>query len=109
MLEGMNLCFLGALDEKKVDPKVFEDIESIDVLFVPIGGDGVLSAGDAHEVAVSLEPKIIIPIHYSGLGSTDALKVFLKEKGGNGTPIDKLTIKRKDIEDKVGEVVVLSS
>lgn len=109
MLEGMNLCFLGALSDKKVDPKIFEDMDSVDVLFVPIGGDGVLSAGEAHAVAVSLSPKIIIPMHYDGIGDKDALKVFLKEKGSNGTPIDKLTIKRKDIEDKEGEVIVLSS
>jgi L-ascorbate metabolism protein UlaG (beta-lactamase superfamily) len=109
ILEGMNLCFLGALDDKKVDPKVFEDIESIDVLFVPIGGDGVLSPGDAEAVAVSLEPKIIIPIHYAGIGEKDALKTFLKEAGSNAESIDKLTIKKKDIELKQGEVVVLSS
>jgi hypothetical protein len=41
------------------------------------------------------------------LGAKDALKVFLKEAGENPSPIPKLTIKRKDIEGKDAEIVVL--
>ena len=115
-MEGMNLCFLGALSEKKVDPKIFEDVEEIDILFVPIGGEGVLSASEAHEVAVSLEPRLIIPTHYPstssgqvGIGEKDALKTFLKEGGAEGEKAqEKLTIKKKDLEGKAGEIVVLS-
>lgn len=113
-MEGVNLCFLGALSEKKVDPKIFEDIEEIDVLFVPIGGGGVLSASEAHEVAVMLEPRLVIPIHY-GEGMENppaggALKTFLKEGGAeDGTALDKLTIKKKDLEGKTGEIIVLTS
>ena len=112
-LEGMNVCFLGAFSlgpEKKINPKLFEDIDEIDILFVPIGGDGVLSPAEAHDVAVSLQPKIIIPMHYETLDEKNALSVFLKEGGSEGVkPIDKLTIKRKDVEGKNGDIVVLSS
>lgn len=109
-VEGVNICFLGALFDKRIDLKVFEDVDEIDVLFVPIGGDGVLTAGDAHDVSVSLEAKTIIPIHYGDIGVPQALKTFLKEWGAEDTKaIERLTLKKKDVPGKNAEVVVLSS
>ena len=107
-LEGINLCFLGALGDKDIPAKTKEDIDGIDILFVPIGGEGVLDSATAHKLAVQFEPKIIIPSHYGEVGLTNSLKTFLKEAGEEGIkPIDKLTIKRKDLEGKEGDVVVL--
>jgi len=113
MLEGMNLVFLGALNSKKLNADVKEELGEIDILFLPIGGDGVLDVSDAHALAVDLEPKIVIPMHYGeieGSGTGKALVKFLKEDGGeNGKPIDKLTIKKRDLEGKEGEIVVLKT
>jgi L-ascorbate metabolism protein UlaG (beta-lactamase superfamily) len=107
-LEGINLCFLGALGDKDISAETKEAIDGIDILFVPIGGDGVLDPAVAHKLAVQFEPKIIIPSHYGEVGLANSLKMFLKEAGEEGVkPIDKLTIKRKDLEGKEGEVVVL--
>ncbi len=104
-LENMNLCFLGALGDAKIPAVTKESIDGVDILFVAIGGNGTLSPSDAYKFAVSLEPSIIIPMNYS----PEALKAFLKEGGGEGVkPIDKLTIKKKDLEGKEGEIVVLA-
>lgn len=105
-LEGMNLCYLGALSDKELESETLEELSDIDVLFLPIGGDGVLSASEAYKLAVKLEPKIVIPMHY-----TDAtLRTFLKEAGEEGTKKeDKLTIKKKDLEGKSGDIVVLEA
>lgn len=109
-LEDMNLLFLGALSEKKIDLSVVEDMDSVDILFVPIGGEGVLDASTAHSLAVSLEARVVIPIHYDGIGEAGALKTFLKEGGVEGLKaVDKLTIKKKEVEEKNGEIVVLAS
>jgi L-ascorbate metabolism protein UlaG (beta-lactamase superfamily) len=108
--DGMTMLYLGALSENKLPAGALEDVESIDVLFVPIGGEGVLSASEAHKLAVQLEAKVIIPIHWDGIGESAALKQFLKEAGAESTkPVEKLTIKPKDIATMVSEVVVLSS
>ncbi len=106
-LEGMNLCFLGALDVPELPKETDEAIEEVDILFVPIGGDGVLDAAKAYRLAIAIEPKIIVPIHYGDLGDTEALKKFLKEAGENPKPEPKLTLKKKDLEGKDAEVVVL--
>jgi L-ascorbate metabolism protein UlaG (beta-lactamase superfamily) len=107
--EGMNILYAGALDAEKLDQSELEDIESVDILFVPIGGQGVLGPEEAQKLATSLEAKVVIPIHWEDMGEKNALKTFLKEAGQEDVkPIDKFTVKRKDIADMNGQVVVLS-
>ena len=106
-LENMNLCFLGALSVADLPNEVKEELENIDILFVPIGGDGVLAPAEAYKLSVSLEPKIIVPMHYTE--NPAALKTFLKEGGEEGVEKhDKLTIKNKDLEGKEGDIVVIN-
>jgi L-ascorbate metabolism protein UlaG (beta-lactamase superfamily) len=111
-LEGMNLCYLGALDGA-LPPSAKVELDDVDILFVPIGGDGVLDYSAGYKLAVQLEPKAIIPMHYgadTGIGSKDALKQFLKEAGVDGLkPVDRLTLKKKDLEGKEAEIIVVSS
>lgn len=106
-LEDMNLVFLGALSDPKLPPEAREAIDDIDILFVPVGGDGVLSPKAAHDLAVSLEPRIIIPMHWSGMGEGKALEAFLKEEGGTAEKTEKLTIKKKDAAGKDGAIIVI--
>jgi L-ascorbate metabolism protein UlaG (beta-lactamase superfamily) len=106
-LEGMNICFLGALNTPELPKEADEAIDEVDILFVPIGGEGVLEPSAAYKLAVSIGPKIIIPISYGDVGNKDALKVFLKEAGENPKPEAKLTLKKKDLEGKEADVVVL--
>jgi L-ascorbate metabolism protein UlaG (beta-lactamase superfamily) len=108
-VDGMNLAFLGAINQSEIDPDIKEELGQANILFVPIGGDGVLDFSEAYKMAVKREPNIIIPIHYGQIGDKDALKNFLKEGGQESIkPIDKLTIKKKDLEGKEGEIVVLN-
>jgi len=106
-LEGMNICFLGGVNTTELPPETDESIDEVDILFVPIGGEGVLDASQAYKLAVAIGPKIIIPIHYGDVGNKEALKLFLKEVGENPAPVTKLTLKKKDLEGKEAEVVVL--
>jgi len=111
-LEKMLLLHLGALGTKELPSELKETLDSIDILFVPIGGEGVLEPSPAHELAVSIEPKVVIPSHHIGTGIKNALEIFLKEEGaenGTRTPQEKYTIKAKDIELSQNEVVVLAT
>jgi L-ascorbate metabolism protein UlaG (beta-lactamase superfamily) len=103
--ENMNLCFLGALGNTEIPSETKAGIDGVDILFVPIGGNGTLNPTEAYKFAVSLEPSIIIPMNFD----EKSLKTFLKEGGGEGVkPVEKLTIKKKDLEGKEGEIFVLS-
>ncbi|MFH0846378.1 MAG: MBL fold metallo-hydrolase [Patescibacteria group bacterium] len=109
LLEGMTIGFLGALGEI-INGEIIECLGDVDILFVPIGGEGVLSASDANKLAVKLGAKIIIPMHYGEVGEKDALKKFLKESGSEDIKaVEKLTIKKNDLLSKDGEVIVLES
>jgi len=107
-LEDMTLVHLGALSDTELSKEARESIDEIDVLFVPVGGDGVLSAAKAHELAVSLEPKIIVPMHWSGIGAPKSLEAFLKEAANGSEKVDKLTLKKKDIIGRDGSIIVLT-
>lgn len=107
-LEGMTLVHLGALSDTTLSLEAREAIDEIDVLFVPIGGDGVLDPAEAAKLATFLEPKIIIPMHWSGMGEAKALDAFLKEEGGDAEKVDKLTLKKKDTTEKDGAIIVIT-
>jgi hypothetical protein len=106
-LDSINICFLGGHDSKEISAEAKGAIDEVDILFVPIGDDGVLNAHDAYKLAVQFEPKVIIPMGYDM--SKDALKTFLKEGGEDVKPIDKLTVKKKDLEGKEGDIVIISA
>ncbi|MCR4334689.1 MAG: MBL fold metallo-hydrolase [Patescibacteria group bacterium] len=101
-LEGMNICFLGALKDINLINSTKEALEEIDILFTPVNNE-ILSPSESYKFAVSLEPKIIIPMYYDDA----SLKIFVKESGEKSEPLDKLTIKKKDLDGKEGDVVIL--
>lgn len=107
-LEDMTLVHLGALADGELTKEAREGIGEIDVLFVPVGSDGVLTPAKAHELAVSLEPKIIIPMHWSGMGEPKSLETFLKDAGNGSEKIEKLTLKKKDLVGRDGSILVLT-
>ncbi len=105
-LEDINMIFLGALSSEEIDSKILGELGDIDILFLPIGGGDVLDVPAASKLAVKLEAKLVIPMHYD----KTALGAFLKEIGADSqTPADKLTIKKKDILEMEGEVRVLKA
>lgn len=101
-MDGLSVLYVGALIGEV--PNEVLEMDSPDVLIVPIGGEGTLSPAEAQKLSVKLEAKIVIPVL-----ETDALaKVFIKEAGAeNVTPVDKLTIKPRDVVGKENEVVIL--
>jgi hypothetical protein len=105
-VDDISICFLGALSEGVLSDSAREAIDTPDILFVPIGGGDMLAPSPAYKLAVSLDSKIIIPMDYDPA----SLKVFLKEGGDEkAVATDKLTLKRKDLEGKEGEIMVLTA
>jgi L-ascorbate metabolism protein UlaG (beta-lactamase superfamily) len=104
-LEEMNLVFLGALSNPDIDPKILSELGDIDILFVPIGGGDVLEVPQAAKLAMKLEAKLILPMHYDAT----SLKAFIKEVGAEDIKsVEKLTVKKRDVAVMEGELVVLA-
>lgn len=107
-LEGMTILHAGALADVELPQVARESIESVDILFVPVGGDGVLDGSAASKLIKTLTPRIIIPMHWDGMGAPESLDSFLKEMGGEYETVDKLTLKKKDALEKDGAIIVVT-
>src|SRR3990167_5503620 len=105
-VDNISIAFLGALSDSELSKESREAINSPDIIFIPVGGKGMLDAKASAKLASSLEPKLVIPMDYD----ESTLKIFLKEMGEEkAETADKLTLKRKDLDNKEGEVVVLKA
>ena len=103
-MDNISFCILGATSTAKLSEEAMEAVDDIDILFVPVSKD-TLSPSDAYKLAVSLEPKLIIPV-----GDEDMIKAFVKESGEEKPgKMDKLVIKKKDLDGKQGDIVLLEN
>lgn len=98
--DALTVCHLGALDQVPTSSQV-EELTNIDVLLVPIGGQGTLGAAQASEVISLLEPRVVIPMAYSLPDKDGALERFLKVTGaGPAEPEEILRITRSRLPDE---------
>ncbi len=106
-LDGLRLVHLGELGEASLPEAVTSSLGEIDILFVPLSASrgGGSTPAEASRLASTLEPKLIIPL----TDSESLIKQFLKEAGSESVkPVDKLVLKKKDLAEKEGEVVLLT-
>ncbi|KKS66028.1 MAG: hypothetical protein UV34_C0002G0009 [Parcubacteria group bacterium GW2011_GWB1_42_6] len=110
-VEGINICHLGDLGEKKLADEEVEKIGDVDILMIPVGGEKTIDAEEATEIINQIDPRIVIPMHYKipGLaGNLAPVEDFLKEIGAaKKEPQEKLTLKKKDLPQEDTEVVVM--
>ncbi len=102
-MDGIRILALGALSSSKLPPEVRSEIDDIGIILVPVG-DGTLDAKAAHDLVTAIEPKAVIPY---AVGKDDGLKLFLKAAGEAAKPVEKFTIRTKELSAMDGEVVLL--
>lgn len=61
--DGLRVAHMGDLGHLLTDEQVGE-IGPVDVLLVPVGGYYTIDAATAHQTAVALQARIVIPMHY---------------------------------------------
>ncbi|MFH1170104.1 MAG: MBL fold metallo-hydrolase [Candidatus Vogelbacteria bacterium] len=100
-LDGLRLVHWGRLGDGKLSEAVEAEVGETDILFAPLTN----SPAVAYRLALTFQPKIIIPLSES----TSLLGQFLKEAGAEKvSPIDKLVLKKKDVSEKEGEIILLN-
>ena len=62
-VDGIKLCHLGDLGHP-LSEKDSAEIGDVDVLMLPVGGFFTIDAGVATEVVDSLNPRLVIPMHF---------------------------------------------
>lgn len=111
--EDIKICHLGLLKQKELSTEQLETIGEVDVLLVPVGGGESLTAEEAVKIISQVEPKITIPMHYKVPGlkeKLDGAERFLKVLGIKSlAPIEKLSLKKKDLSEEEAKIVTLLS
>lgn len=111
-IDDLRLVHLGDLGHK-LSADTLEEIGTTDILMIPIGGKYTINSEIAVEVVRSIEPSIIIPMHYmvEGLNpqtfeGLEKVEEFINAMGVPSETLEKLTIKRGEIGEEQ-KIVVL--
>ncbi len=112
LLDDMRVCHLGDLGHE-LTPEQAIKIGAVDILLCPVGGVFTIDPKTAVKVIKTLEPSIVIPMHYKTpahdekiFGEMSTLEEFLKEYGVEVEAEEKLNIDRARLPAET-EVVVL--
>ncbi|HSW57012.1 MAG TPA: MBL fold metallo-hydrolase [Dehalococcoidales bacterium] len=110
-VDDVTILHLGDLGHPLSSTQI-EELGNIDIMLVPVGGGDTISAQQAAAQVRSIEPKIVIPMHYKTLTLTrelDNVDKFLKEMGlTEAVPQPKLSVTKSQLPQTTS-VVVLSA
>lgn len=108
-MDGINIAHMGDLGHVLSSDQI-EELGAVDVLLIPVGGVYTIDPHQAAKITAELEPKMVIPMHYSVPGlkyQLEGVEQFLKEMGAESvTPQPKLSITKEKLPEET-QVVVL--
>lgn len=84
-MENIRICHLGDIVEP-LSPSQIDELSPVDMLLIPTGGGCTLDLERAAQMLQDLDPKIVIPMHYSIPGIAVQLAqvdTFLQLLGGS--------------------------
>jgi len=98
--ENIRLVHLGDFGEKKLKDDLLERLGNVDILLISISSKNrPQPVEEAIGIIKQIEPRIVIPMHYGNKQEKDGLDKFIKEIGTTPEKLDKLNIKRNNIND----------
>ena len=109
-MEGLRVCHLGDLGHKLTTEQL-EEIGSIDIAMIPVGGVYSIDAKTAMEVVKQLDPWVIIPMHFQ----TPELKLsnqlasvaeFVKETGKIAQTLLKYVVSKDKLPTETALIVL---
>ncbi len=107
--EGVTVAHLGDLTDVPTQSQI-EDLGTVDIALVPVGGGNALSPSKAAEVISLIEPSIVIPMHYKTYKKgpdLDTVDGFLKEMGiSELEPLPSLKVTKSSLTEET-QVVLL--
>ena len=112
LLDDLRICHLGVLGHE-LTQELVDDIGSVDVLLVPVGGTFSIGPAQAVKVIRALEPSIVVPMHYrteahdqTAFAELLGVEAFLKEYGIDASPEAKLEVEYGNLPEET-EITVL--
>jgi L-ascorbate metabolism protein UlaG (beta-lactamase superfamily) len=110
-LEGMKIAHLGDIGQESLTDEQLEELEGVDILLIPVGGEETINGTGAVKIISQIQPRIVIPMHYKIPGLNTKLEPvdkFLKEFGVSAPEkMEKLKISKKDLPQEETKVIIL--
>lgn len=113
VIDGVRVCHLGDLGHE-IDENLMNEIGSVDVLLIPVGGVYTINAKQAVAVARAVEPSYVVPMHFKTpahdaqtFADLQTLEDFVKEFGAEKVEtVDKLKIDLDRLPEEKELVIV---
>jgi len=110
-VEDMRICHMGDFGQEELTSKQLEDIGDVDILMIPVGGKYTIDAKGATKIIAQIEPRVVIPMHYSIPElkiELDDLSAFLKAVGEKKVDaVEKFSVAKKNFSGEEMSIVSL--
>lgn len=111
-IDGIVICHLGDLGHKLSEEQV-GSIGNVDVLLIPVGGVYTIDGSHAASIVASIEPSVVIPMHYKAEGATseflsslDSVDKFVKELGVEPLRQQKFVVTKDSLPEEMQLVIL---
>lgn len=112
-LDGVHVVHLGDLGHIPSD-EILEEIDTVDVLLVPVGGVYTIGPDEAAKVVAKIEPAYVVPMHFGDpslnqatfAGLAPVSEFLQKIDAAHTTPVPRLSLTKADITDEEMKVIV---
>lgn len=112
--EGLRIAHFGDLGHT-LSEKFYEEMGDIDIALVPVGGIYTIDSDQAADIVKTLEPSIVIPMHYQveGLDPKEFSELagvdkFIAELGFTTETLPKLSVNVASLSPEDQKIVVLN-
>ncbi len=113
LIDGVRVCHLGDLGHELTSEQI-DAIGSVDVLLCPVGGVFTIDPDQAVKTLRTIEPSIVIPMHYktdqhdaATFGNLKTLTDFCSEYGLEPQPVAKVEVTPGSLPEET-ELVILA-
>lgn len=98
LAEDITILYPGKTN--KISDNQVEQLDGVDILFLPCGEQGSMNLKNALDLSATLEPSIIIPMFFQSAE-------LLKKEGLEGTVVKNAKITKASLPQEESEVMVL--
>ena len=113
--EGLRVLHLGDLGHP-LSEKLIDELDTIDVLMVPVGGFYTIDAKVAGDVVASIEPTYVLPMHYrtpghdeKTFGEVAGVDAFVAAYGHGSRTVKTLSVTPQSLPADSTEVILFES
>jgi len=109
--EDMVICHMGDFGQSAFEKNQLDEIGSVDILMIPVGGTYTIDYKEAVKAVGQIEPKVVIPMHYKLKDlkmDIDGSDKFIKELGLTPEKTEKYKIAKKNLPVEEIKLITLS-